>query len=274
MLRSDEPDAVASWLTSDLETIAIEVATVAADHVREHYGQASSVGTKSSATDVVTQTDIDTENLIRRLLTERSSPCGIVGEEGDAVGAAEPLQWIIDPLDGTVNFLYSVPIFSISIAAALNGVFVAGAVVDVMRADVFSAHLGGGARLNGAEIRPSSCESLSLALVGTGFSYTPRLRAAQGEIVRRLLPRARDIRCFGSAAIQLCWVASGRLDAYFERDIKLWDWAAGSVIATEAGAQLVFPCPENDGLVLAAPPPIVSALMECTALPALRLDEL
>jgi myo-inositol-1(or 4)-monophosphatase len=261
------------WSPTHLEAIAIEVATAAADYVRGSFGAAQSIGTKSSATDVVTQTDVDAENLIRGLLTERCSPCGIVGEEGDAVGAAEALQWVIDPLDGTVNFLYSIPTFAISIAAALHGVFVAGVVIDVMRAEVFSASLGTGARMNGVELRGSSCTSLDAALVGTGFSYTPRLRAAQGEIVRRLLPKARDIRCFGSAAIQLCWVACGRLDAYFERDIKLWDWAAGSLIASEVGAHMVFPCPENEGLVLAAPPGICDALRDCTELPALRLDE-
>jgi myo-inositol-1(or 4)-monophosphatase len=110
----------------------------------------------------------------------------------------------------------------------------------------------------------SDCSSLPAALVATGFSYTPRLRALQGTIVARLLPAARDIRCFGSAALQLCWVANGRIDGYFERDIKLWDWAAGALIAEGAGAIVELPCPENVGLVLATTPGVFDALREAT----------
>ncbi len=244
----------------ELEAIAISVARAAAAHVAANFGKAASIGTKSSATDVVTQTDVDTETLIRRLLEESTPGCGFVGEEGGGTGADRRLQWIIDPLDGTVNFLYAVPIFSVSIAAAVDGEFVAGAVVDAMRAEVFSAHVGGGARCDGVSIGVSDCAALPLALIGTGFSYTPRLRAIQGDIISRMLPVVRDIRCFGSAALNLCWVAMGRTDGYFERDIKVWDWAAGAIIAAEAGAEVEFPCPENDGLVMAASPGIVDSL--------------
>jgi myo-inositol-1(or 4)-monophosphatase len=266
-MRTDKPTS-----SAQLELIACDVAVQAADHIRANYGRATSLGTKSSATDVVTQTDIDSETLIRRLLTEASGPCGFIGEEGETTGARESLQWVIDPLDGTVNFLYSVPIFSVSIAAAVDGEFVAGAVVDVMRAEVFSGSLGNGARLNGVPIHGSACTALANALVATGFSYTPRLRAVQGEIVRKLLPVARDVRCFGSAAIQLAWVACGRIDAYFERDIKIWDWAAGALIASESGAVVEYPCPENEGLVSAAGAAIVGQLREHTAVQAIQLD--
>jgi myo-inositol-1(or 4)-monophosphatase len=153
---------------------------------------------------------------------------------------------------------------------AVDGEFVAGAVVDAMRGEVFSASVGSGARLDGEPIGCSSATGLDVALIATGFSYTPRLRAAQGEIVRRLLPRSRDIRGFGSAALHLCWTACGRVDAYFERDIKIWDWAAGAVIAAEAGACVDLPCPENDGLVLASSPNCAADLRELVALSTLR----
>jgi myo-inositol-1(or 4)-monophosphatase len=249
---------------AELEAIAVSVARAAAAHVAANFGKAATIGTKSSDTDVVTQTDVDTETLIRRLLEMATPGCGFVGEEGGGTGADRRLQWIIDPLDGTVNFLYSVPIFSVSIAAAVDGEFVAGAVVDAMRAEVFSAHVGGGARCDGLLLRVSACSALPLALIGTGFSYTPRLRAIQGDIISRMLPIVRDIRCFGSAALNLCWVAMGRTDGYFERDIKVWDWAAGAIIAAEAGAEVEFPCPENDGLVMAAGPGIIAALRTAT----------
>jgi myo-inositol-1(or 4)-monophosphatase len=249
---------------AELEDIAVSVARAAATQVAASFGSAAAIATKSSDTDVVTQTDLDTETLIRRLLEEATPGCGFVGEEGGGTGADRRLQWIIDPLDGTVNFLYAVPIFSVSIAAAVDGEFVAGAVVDAMRAEVFSAHVGGGARCDGVRINASNCVSLPLALIGTGFSYTPRLRAIQGDIISRMLPIVRDIRCFGSAALNLCWVAMGRTDGYFERDIKVWDWAAGAIIAAEAGAEVEFPCPENDGLVMAAGRGIVESLRTAT----------
>jgi myo-inositol-1(or 4)-monophosphatase len=247
-----------------LEEIAIDSARAAADLVRQRYGRAGAIGTKSSATDVVTQTDLDSENLIRSELIRATPGAGILGEEGGGTDPTSRLQWVIDPLDGTVNFLYALPVFSISVAAAIDGRFVAGAVVDVLQGSVFSAYLGGGARIDGGPVLVSGCASMSQALIATGFSYTPRLRALQGEIVGRLLPVARDIRCFGSAALQLCWVANGRVDGYFERDIKIWDWAAGALIASEAGASVEFPCPENDGLVLASTPAIGDVLRELT----------
>lgn len=247
-----------------LEALAVSTAEQAAKIVSVGYGHASSIGTKSSATDVVTQTDLDSEARIRELLKEATPGCGLIGEEGGSIGTDQRLQWIIDPLDGTVNFLYGVPIFAVSIAAALDGEIVAGAVVDGLRNETYSSFLGGGSRCNGVELNGSSCSELSAALVATGFSYTPRLRASQARIVADLLPVARDIRCFGSAALHLCWAASGRIDAYFERDTKIWDWAAGTLIAREAGLSVDFPCPENDSLVLAAPLPLLSELRALT----------
>jgi myo-inositol-1(or 4)-monophosphatase len=224
------------------------------------YGQPHQVRQKSSPTDEVTQTDLRAEELIRRLLREATPEAGVLGEEGETTEPGARLQWVIDPLDGTVNFLYGVPLFAVSIAAALDGEVVAGAVVDVLRDELFSACLGGGARRDGEPIEVSACTSLPNALVTTGFSYQAEVRALQGEVAHRILSRARDIRCFGSAALELCWVACARVDAYFQRDTEIWDRAAGALIAAEAGARTELPCPENDDLVIAAAPGIFDDL--------------
>ncbi|MEA2252161.1 MAG: monophosphatase [Solirubrobacteraceae bacterium] len=245
---------------AELERIAATTARSAADVVTATYGRPDLVGHKSSPTDVVTQTDLRTEELIRRRLREATPEAGILGEEGETTQPGARLQWVIDPLDGTVNFLYGVPLFAVSIAAALDGEVVAGAVIDVLRGELFSAHLGGGARLDGDPIEVSSCALLPNALVATGFSYQAELRDVQGEVAHRVLSRARDLRCFGSAALELCWVACARVDAYFQRDTEIWDRAAGALIAAEAGARTELPCPENDDLVMAATPEVFDDL--------------
>jgi myo-inositol-1(or 4)-monophosphatase len=237
---------------AELERIAGEAARAAAAEITTMYGNPHPVGRKSSPTDVVTQTDLRAEDLVRRVLREKTPAAGVVAEEGGASGAAERLQWVIDPLDGTINFLYGVPVFAVSIAAAVDGEVVAGAVVDVLRDELFSACAGGGARRNGAAIGVSACAALPDALVATGFSYQASVRSLQGEVAQRLLSQARDVRCFGSAALELCWVACGRLDGYYQRDTEIWDRAAGALIAEEAGARVELPCPENDDLVIAA----------------------
>jgi myo-inositol-1(or 4)-monophosphatase len=246
------PDRGAAPNSAELERVAAQTARAAAALITSAYGSPGPVGRKSSPTDVVTQTDLQAEDLVRRLLREETPEAGFVGEEGGKTAPGARVQWVIDPLDGTVNFLYGVPLFAVSIAAAVDGEVVAGAVVDVLRDELFSAHLGGGARRNGEPISASPCSSLPDALVATGFSYRAELRGLQGEVAQRLLSRARDLRCFGSAALELCWVACGRLDGYYQRDTELWDRAAGALIAEEAGARVELPCPENDDLVIAA----------------------
>ena len=248
------PDAAA------LERIAAEAARAGAGVVAESYGRARAVARKSSPTDVVTQTDLDTEQLVRRHLMDATPDAGLLGEEGGGTAPKARLQWVVDPLDGTVNFLYGVPMFAVSVAAAVDGEVVAGAVIDVLRDELFSAHRDGGARCNGGAIEVSSCERLADALAVTGFSYRAGLRARQGQVAQRLLPLARDVRCFGSSALELCWVACARADGYYERDIKIWDYSAGALIAAEAGALTELPCPENDDLVLAATPGVFADL--------------
>lgn len=250
---------------AELESLAVRAARQAAEVIRAGSSRPRSIGTKSSATDVVTQTDLDSERTVVTLLRAATPTAGFIGEESGAADRSARLQWIIDPLDGTVNFLYRVPLFAVSIAAAVDGVMVAGAVLDVPRDEVFMAYRGGGARSAGSEIvaRPltvSACDVLSASLVTTGFSYRSALRVKQGQVAAAMLGQVRDIRCFGSAALQMCWVADGRVDAYFERDIKIWDWAAGSVIAAEAGAHIELPCPENDDMVFASAPGVAGLI--------------
>jgi myo-inositol-1(or 4)-monophosphatase len=245
---------------AELERVACEAARAAAGIVTGAYGQPRQVGSKSSPTDVVTQTDLRAEERVRRVLLAATPEAGILGEEGGTTAPGARLQWVIDPLDGTINFLYGVPLFAVSVAAAIDGEVVAGAVVDVLRDELFSAHRGGGARRDGGTISVSSCSSLPQALVTTGFSYRAELRDIQGEIAHRLLSRARDLRCFGSTALELCWVACGRVDAYFQRDTEIWDRAAGALIAEEAGARTEMPCPENDDLAIVAPPALFEDL--------------
>jgi myo-inositol-1(or 4)-monophosphatase len=244
----------------ELERIASEAARAAARVVTSAYGRPRAVGRKSSPTDVVTQTDLRAEDLVRRVLHEATPAAGLLGEEGGTSTPGARVQWVIDPLDGTINFLYGVPLFAVSIAASIDGEIVAGAVIDVLRDELFSAHLGGGARCDDEPIEVSACRSLPDALVATGFSYQAALRDTQGEVAHRVLPRARDLRCFGSAALELCWVACARIDAYFQRDTEIWDRAAGALIAAEAGARTELPCPENDDLVIAASPGVFDDL--------------
>jgi myo-inositol-1(or 4)-monophosphatase len=260
------PDPGAGPEPAELEAIAGRAVRAAAELVTSAYGRPDPVGHKSSPTDVVTQTDLSAEHLVRRLLKDATPAAGILGEEGGTSEPAARLQWVIDPLDGTINFLYGVPLFAVSVAAAVDGEVVAGAVVDVLRDELFTAHHDGGARRNGEPIAVSGCASLPEALVATGFSYRADLRSLQGEVAQRLLSRARDLRCFGSAALELCWVACARLDGYFQRDTEIWDRAAGALIAHEAGARVELPCPENNDLVVAAADGVFDALWSAVQL--------
>ncbi len=243
-----------------LEAVAVEVARRAAELVAESAGRATAAGTKSSPTDIVTATDVESEALIRRELLDRCPGSSILGEELDDDDGSNAVRWTVDPIDGTVNFLYDLPVVAVSIAASIDGVTVAGAVADMLRREVFSAAIGHGARRDGAPISISGVDSLGQALVGTGFSYDAATRGEQSRILNRLLPACRDVRCMGSAALNLCWVGCGRLDAYYEHDTKPYDYAAGELVAREAGAVVELPADNGNRLSLAASPLIVESL--------------
>ena len=233
--------------------VATEVACQAAALVRSERGNAKAAAVKSTPTDVVTHTDRQSERLIRAELLERAPGSSIVGEEYDDDRGRNNVGWIVDPIDGTVNFLYDLPVVSVSIAATIDGEIVAGAVADVHQREVFSAAAGSGARRDGEPIATSAVADLGQALIGTGFAYDSDLRAEQAVVLNRLLPAARDIRCMGSAALNLCWVGAGLLDAYFERDLKVYDFAAGVLVASEAGGVVQLPDGDVDQTLAAAP---------------------
>ena len=211
--------------------------------------------TKSSLTDVVTAADREAERLVAEALREARPHDGLLGEEGASTAGTTGITWVVDPIDGTVNYLYGLPAYAVSIAATVEhdgrgSTLPAGTMADGRRAvagavyvpafdELFDAHEGGGARVNGRPIRVSEREELSLALVGTGFGYTVERRTEQAEVARRLIPQVRDIRRMGAAAVDLCMVAAGRLDAYYERGLQPWDYAAGALIAREAGAEIL-----------------------------------
>ena len=191
---------------------------------------------KSSAVDFATQMDHASEKLIvERLLAARPDD-GILGEEGAARESKSGITWVIDPLDGTVNYFYDQPGWNVSIAAKDRDGVLIGVVNAPSINSLWTATRGGGAFKNGAPIRCTDPITLDRALLGTGFSYSVETRVGQAELVQSLIPRIRDLRRNGAAAVDLCQVATGALDGYFEKDLKEWDLAAGGLIAAEAGA--------------------------------------
>ncbi|MEJ7745078.1 MAG: inositol monophosphatase family protein [Nocardioidaceae bacterium] len=252
-------------LARELMNLAAVVATEAGALVVAGKSETLEVAaTKSSRTDVVTAVDVASEQLIRRrLLTAR--PCdGFVGEEGDDISGSSGVEWVVDPIDGTVNFLYGIAQFAVCIAARIEGVVTAAAVHNPVTGEMFTAVKGQGALSDGRPISVSECVEPALALVGTGFSYSAEVREHQAAEVARLLPVVRDIRRMGSAALDLCAVASGRLDAYVERGLKPWDLAAAGLIAAEAGARVegMHGAAAGERLVVAAGPGLFDLLHE------------
>ena len=190
---------------------------------------------KSSSSDYVTSLDRQIESGIVQFIRKNRANDGILGEEGASRSGTSGIRWIIDPIDGTSNFVYSIPYFSISIAIEAEGEIVAGVVADLSSNDIFDAVKGHGSRCNNEVIKVNDNDSLQSAIVATGFSYRPERREFQGGMLQHILPRIGDIRRFGSAALDLCWLATGRVDAFYEEGLNLWDYAAGSLIVTEAG---------------------------------------
>ena len=220
----------------ELLEVAIEAAHAGAGELLDRFGQrARGVQTKSTPTDLVSEADVAAESAIRGVLERRRPGDAILAEEGGASGEGE-LLWLVDPLDGTVNYLYGFPAFCVSVACERAGTALAGVVYDPIRRERFTATRSGEPRLNGTVIdTPSGGEDLSMAMVATGFGYDSAVRARQAAVVARVLPRVRDIRRVGSAALDLVWTACGRFDAYYERGVQRWDVAAGALIAERAG---------------------------------------
>lgn len=195
------------------------------------------VSTKTSRTDMVTEYDKASEELIYAGLRASRPLDSIVGEEGASHVGSNDITWFIDPIDGTSNFLYDIPMWAVSIGARQNGVAIAGAVYVAAAGEMFTATRGGGAHLNGTPISCNLEARLETALVATGFSYAPESRPIQASRVAKMIGRIRDIRRFGAAAVDMCYVACGRLDGYFEENLHEWDIAAGDLIAREAGCR-------------------------------------
>ncbi len=262
-------------MSEDLLALAREVGREAADFVARSrpVGRVDVAATKSSATDAVTAIDRACEELIRERILARRPQDGFVGEEGNDIAGTSGVEWIVDPIDGTVNFVYGIPVYAVSIAAAVDepgggagpraaiGTVVAGYVVNIPSGEEWAAVRGEGSwQLEGDQRRRLIAPDppiLAHALVGTGFHYVPEIRARQADAMAKLLPQVRDIRRSGSAALNLCEVAAGRLDVYVEQGLMPWDRAAAGLVATEAGIVVAGLDGEPDErLVMAAHPAI------------------
>ena len=277
-----------------LLAVAIEAATTAGALLAERArrGAERQVSSKSTPTDLVSEADLASERTIRELLAERRPRDGFVGEEGDHVEGVSGLSWVVDPLDGTVNFVFGIPQWCVSVAVRDAHGTVAGAIYDPNREELFAVTRGGRATLRNGRgtselgapgaARARSAEQghagagrpwageLATAMVATGLAYDAEVRAAQGAVLAELVGRVRDIRRFGSAALDLAWTAAGRYDAYFERSVKQWDIAAGVLLCEAAGLR-VAELPEHDGLpwgILVAPGALCGQLLELVAGPA------
>jgi len=277
-----------------LRGIAVSVARKTGEMLASRAGRVEVAATKSSPTDVVTEMDRRAEALIRSLLLAARPDDAVLGEEEGQTGetAGAPARWVVDPLNGTVNYLYGLHDWAVSIAVEVGEAddgaaggeagraaggevgrkIVAGAVFVPDRDEMFSAFAGGGAWLEAAggapvRLRCGPGVPLRRALVGTGFGYLPARRQVQGAVVAALLPRLRDIRRIGVASVDLCAVAAGRLDGFYERGLNYWDWAAGALVASEAGATVggLRGAPLSSSMAVAAGPALFGPLTEALA---------
>jgi myo-inositol-1(or 4)-monophosphatase len=241
-----------------LLAVAEEAAVAAGELLRERFeaGVERALRTKSTPTDLVSEADLAAEAAIREVLTARRPEDAVLGEEGGRQGADDALLWVVDPLDGTLNFLHGLPAWCVSVAVRDADGPVAGVILDPLRGELFAASRDGEARLGEAVLGGSACTELAQAIVGTGFAYEAQVRAGQGEVVARLLPTIANLRRTGACALDLAWTAAGRLDAFYERAVQEWDVAAGELICARAGL-VVERTPAADGMpagILAAPP--------------------
>jgi len=252
-----------------LLTLARQLATETGELVIRGRADAAVSATKSSAEDIVTQMDLAAEQHLRNRLAELRPDDGILGEEGDDVPSSSGITWVVDPIDGTVNYLYGLPHFAVSVAAVSGPprthewTLEAGAVYDGTGV-LWSAARGEGATRDGQPLRRSSGPDLAGTLVATGFQYVADRRVRQGEIVTQMLGQVRDIRRLGSAAMDLCLVAAGHIDAYYEHGLHPWDFAAGALIAQEAGLMVagIDAGPADEHLTIVAVPEVWHALRD------------
>jgi len=271
----------APGVVSALREVAEEAALAAGALLRERFeaGVERALATKSTPTDLVSEADLAAERAIRAVLAARRPDDAVLGEEGatgDGAGsAAEAIRsvgagghlWVVDPLDGTVNFLQGILAWCVSVAVRDAHGPLAGAVLDPLRGELFSAARDGEARLGDAVLAGSACTDLARAVVGTGFAYDAGARAEQGEVVARLLPRVGNLRRLGACALDLAWAAAGRLDAFYERGVQEWDVAAGELLCMRAGL-VVERLPARDGAaagILAAPAALAGDLRALVA---------
>ena len=251
----------------ELLALAHDAARAAGELLRDLATRpAEGVRSKSTATDLVSEADLAAERAIRAVLGGRRPGDTLLGEEGGehplGEAGATGVRWVVDPLDGTVNFLFGIPQWCVSVACEDADGTIAGVVYDVPRDETFAATRDGVPTLDGEPISCSGRDDLAQAMVATGFAYDAGLRARQAEIALAVLPRVRDLRRFGAAALDLCWTACGRVDAYYERGLQPWDMAAGALICERAGV-IVRELPARDGMpagALAAPPAIAGEL--------------
>jgi myo-inositol-1(or 4)-monophosphatase len=254
-------------MTPDEERQLLEVARDAAEagaaELRSRFGEsARGVRSKSTPTDLVSDADLAAEHAIKSVLAERRPGDSILAEEGGESEGGE-LRWVIDPLDGTINYLFGIPAFAVSIACEDAAGTFAAVVLDPTRDERFEATRSDEPTLNGEPLQPGSwAETLDVAMVATGFNYDATVRARQADVLTRVLPRVRDIRRVGAAALDMCWCACGRFDAFYERGLKRWDMAAGGLIAARAGLavrDLIATGEEPAGTVV-APPALIDEL--------------
>lgn len=248
-------------MSGDL-ALAERAARAAGDVLMSYFGRAAEgLDVKSSPTDPVSDADREAEEAIHQIIAAERPDDGIIGEEGARTSPSSGRTWIVDPLDGTVNFLYGMRAWAVSIALEDPDGLSVGVVFNPVDEECFSAVRGDGARLNGEPIQVTRCASLDRAMVATGFSYAAEQRARQAETLVRLLPAVRDVRRAGAAALDLAYVACGRVDAFYERGLKRWDEAAGRLLVEEAGGVVTDLEGEPAG-VLAAATHGLAALLE------------
>lgn len=245
-----------------LERIAVHIGEQAASAIRSATDSVAVIGTKVSSSDYVTVLDHQVEQMVRSELLMRTPDATILGEEGGKSAGVSELTWIVDPVDGTPNLVYGIPLTAVSIAGSITGQTIAGAVVDVHHHTTYSASAGNGARRDGEPIMVGTKNSLIDALIGTGMSYDPSQRAREAQLACSVFPRVGNIRSIGTAALQLVWTACGRLDGFYEYSLKPWDIAAGMLVAKEAGATVEGPSLSNAGLTVAANSALFQPLRE------------